>query len=72
MIVASHLSKRYPGGYEALKEVSFEISAGQMALITGHSGAGKSTLVKLIASIERPTSGSLVVSGQNLSSLRRR
>ncbi len=71
MIVASHLSKRYPGGYEALKEVSFEISAGQMALITGHSGAGKTTLVKLIAAIERPTSGSLVVNGQNLSALRR-
>ena len=71
MIVASNLSKRYPGGHEAVKDVSFTIEAGQMVLITGHSGAGKSTLVKLIASIERPTSGSLVVSGQNLSSLRR-
>lgn len=71
MIVASNLTKRYPGGYEAVRDVSFEISAGQMALITGHSGAGKTTLVKLIASIERPTSGSLVVNGQNLAALRR-
>ncbi|MBK7416703.1 MAG: cell division ATP-binding protein FtsE [Dechloromonas sp.] len=71
MIVASNLSKRYPGGFEALKEISFEITAGQMVFITGHSGAGKTTLVKLIASIERPTSGSLVVNGQNLSALRR-
>ena len=71
MIVASNLSKRYPGGYEAIKDVSFAIEAGRMFLITGHSGAGKSTLVKLIASIERPTSGSLVVNGQNLSALRR-
>ncbi|UCV11251.1 cell division ATP-binding protein FtsE [Dechloromonas denitrificans] len=71
MIVASNLTKRYPGGYEAVKDVSFRISAGEMVFITGHSGAGKSTLVKLIASIERPTSGSLVVNGQNLSSLRR-
>jgi len=71
MIVASNLTKRYPGGYEAVKEVSFEISAGQMVFITGHSGAGKTTLVKLIASIERPTSGSLVVNGQNLAALRR-
>lgn len=71
MIVADHLTKRYPGGYEAVKEVSFTIDAGQMVFITGHSGAGKTTLVKLIASIERPTSGSLVVNGQNLSALRR-
>jgi cell division transport system ATP-binding protein len=71
MIVASNLCKRYPGGYDALRELSFEIEDGQMVFITGHSGAGKTTLVKLIASIERPTSGSLVVNGQNLSALRR-
>ncbi|MDD2743848.1 MAG: cell division ATP-binding protein FtsE [Rhodocyclaceae bacterium] len=71
MIVASSLSKRYPGGFEAVKDVSFQISAGQMVFITGHSGAGKTTLVKLIASLERPTSGSLLVNGQNLSALRR-
>ena len=71
MIVASNLSKRYPGGYEAIRDVSFAIEAGQMVLITGHSGAGKSTLVKLIAAVERPTSGSLVVNGQNVAALRR-
>ncbi|MGE5493224.1 MAG: cell division ATP-binding protein FtsE [Actinomycetota bacterium] len=71
MIVASNLTKRYPGGYEAVKEVSFEIDAGEMVFITGHSGAGKTTLVKLIASVERPTLGSLVVNGQNLSALRK-
>jgi len=71
MIVASNLSKRYPGGFEAVRDVSFEIEAGQMVLITGHSGAGKTTLVKLISTIERPTSGSLVVNGQNLSAMRR-
>jgi len=70
MIVASNLTKRYPGGFEALKGVSFEIAAGDLVFITGHSGAGKTTLVKLIAAIERPTSGSLVVNGQNLSALR--
>ena len=69
MIVASNLSKRYPGGFEAVKDVSFQIEAGQMVLITGHSGAGKTTLVKLMSTIEKPTSGSLVVNGQNLSAM---
>ncbi|MFN4324688.1 MAG: cell division ATP-binding protein FtsE [Azonexus sp.] len=71
MIEASNLTKRYPGGLEAVKDASFRIDAGQMVLITGHSGAGKTTLVKLISTIERPTSGSLVVNGQNLTALRR-
>ncbi len=71
MIEASNLSKRYPGGLEAVKDASFRIDGGQMVLITGHSGAGKTTLVKLISTIERPTSGSLVVNGQNLTALRR-
>lgn len=71
MISCSRLTKRYPGGHEALKEISFEISAGEMVFITGHSGAGKTTLVKLVGAMERPTSGSLVVNGQNLAALRR-
>lgn len=71
MIVASDLGKRYPGGFEALAGVSFSIEAGRMVFITGHSGAGKTTLIKLVASIERPTTGSLVVNGQNLAALRR-
>ena len=71
MIVASNLTKSYPGGRDAVSDVSFTIDAGQMVLITGHSGAGKSTLVKLIASLERPTAGSLVVNGQNIAALRR-
>ena len=70
MISASAVSKRYPEGLEALKEVSFEIAAGEMVFITGHSGAGKSTLFRLLAAIERPTSGSIVINGQNLAALR--
>jgi cell division transport system ATP-binding protein len=71
MISASTVTKRYPEGLEAIKDVSFEISAGEMVFITGHSGAGKSTLFRLLAAIERPTSGSIVVNGQNLAALRK-
>lgn len=71
MIVANNLTKRYPGGFEALRDVSFEITAGQMVFITGHSGAGKTTLVKLVSTVERPTSGSLLLNGQNLTALGR-
>jgi cell division transport system ATP-binding protein len=66
MISANAVSKRYPEGLQALSDVSFEITAGEMVFITGHSGAGKSTLFRLLAAIERPTSGSIVVNGQNL------
>lgn len=69
MISASALTKRYSEGLEALKNVSFEIGDGEMIFITGHSGAGKSTLFKLMAAIERPSSGSIVVNGQNLAAL---
>ncbi|MDR2613914.1 MAG: ATP-binding cassette domain-containing protein [Candidatus Accumulibacter sp.] len=71
MISASAVGKRYPQGLEALKDVSFEIEDGEMVFITGHSGAGKSTLFRLLAAIEKPTSGSIVVDGQNLAALRR-
>lgn len=71
MISFSQVCKRYPNGFEALKNVNFTLEAGEMALITGHSGAGKTTLLRLIAAIERPTSGSIIVNGQNVSALKR-
>jgi cell division transport system ATP-binding protein len=67
----SAVAKRYPGGQEALKDVSFSIEAGELVFLTGRSGAGKSTLLKLIPAIERPTSGSVIVNGQNVASLKR-
>ena len=71
MIRFDRVTKRYPGGYEALKDVSLEIAAGEMVFLTGHSGAGKSTLIKLIAAIERPTAGSVLVNQQNVGKMRR-
>jgi cell division transport system ATP-binding protein len=69
LITLSGVTKRYPTGFEALKEISLEIGEGEFVLVTGHSGAGKSTLLKLIAGIERATSGSVVVGGQNVGKL---
>ncbi|GAB4121033.1 MAG: cell division ATP-binding protein FtsE [Sideroxydans sp.] len=71
MIEFNQVCKRYPGGHEALRDISFAVGKGELVYLTGHSGAGKSTLLKLIAAIERPTSGSAVVLGQNLRALRR-
>jgi cell division transport system ATP-binding protein len=71
LVSFSAVAKRYPGGQEALKSVTFSIDAGELAFVTGRSGAGKSTLLKLIAAIERPTSGSVIVNGQNVGALTR-
>ena len=70
MIKFDHVTKRYPGSNEALTNVSFTIEAGEMVFVTGHSGAGKSTLLKLIAAIERPTSGTVLIANQNISQLK--
>ena len=72
MITFDHVFKRYPNGREALSDLSFEVAAGEILFLTGHSGAGKSTLLKLIALIERPTRGQLIVNGQNVSGVGRR
>lgn len=70
MIKFDNVTKRYPGGFEAIKDVSFEIAQGEFAFITGHSGAGKTTLLKLAAAIERPTTGSIIINGQNVGKMR--
>lgn len=72
MIRFDNVSKRYPGGFEALTDVNLELEHGSMAFLTGHSGAGKSTLLKLVALIERVTRGQLYVDGQNVTRIGRR
>jgi cell division transport system ATP-binding protein len=72
MIVFDRVSKRYPNGRDALSSVTFEVHTGEMVFLTGRSGAGKSTVLKLIALLERPTRGTVVVGGRNTSTLRAR
>lgn len=71
MIELSDVTKRYPGGHEAVSNLSLTIAQGELVFLTGHSGAGKSTLLKLIAAIERPTTGNVVVNGQNVGRMKR-
>ena len=57
MIQFEQVSKTYPGGHAALKNLSFKIDKGEMIFLAGHSGAGKSTILKLIAGITKPSEG---------------
>jgi len=71
MIRFDNVSKRYPGGHQALNQVNFELGDGEMAFLTGRSGAGKSTLLKLIMLMERANQGQIVVNGKNIGRLPR-
>ncbi len=69
MIQFHNITKRYPGGFEALNNVTLSMPAGEMAFLTGHSGAGKSTLLKIISLIEKPTRGQAILNKINLNTL---
>ncbi len=71
MIKFDAVSKRYPGGHEALSQISFHLAKGEIAFLTGHSGAGKSTLLKLIMLMEKASTGQVFVNNQNLNRLSR-
>jgi len=72
MIRFDNVTKHYDGARDALSRVSFEVPAGELAFLTGRSGAGKSTVLKLLALIEHPTRGQVLVDGRHLGSLKGR
>ena len=74
MIELKNLCKTYPsavGDVEALRDINITIEDGEIFGIIGLSGAGKSTLVRCINLLERPTSGSVIIDGQDITTLPR-
>ncbi len=71
LIELTNATKVYDGGGAqiGLSDVTLSIPAGQFAAIMGPSGSGKSTLLNLIAGLDRPTSGTILVDGVNVGSL---
>ena len=71
MIDIAHVSKVYSRGLYALRDLSLTIESGEFVFLTGASGAGKSTLLRLLLREEMPTTGEVVVNGQDLAFLKR-
>jgi len=60
------VDKEYPGGVRALREVSIEIPDGDQVAVVGPSGSGKTTMLTVLGTLERPTSGTVEVSGHDV------
>lgn len=69
MIELKGLGKTYPNGVTALRDINITVNDGEIFGIIGLSGAGKSTLIRCINYLERPTSGEVIIDGQNLGEL---
>ncbi|NYE63628.1 cell division transport system ATP-binding protein [Duganella sp. 1224] len=70
MIEFRNVSKQYSSEVSALRDVSFTIAKGELVFLAGPSGAGKSTLMKMIAAMERPSAGQVIVNGQDISRIK--
>lgn len=72
MIEINGVSKEYSKGVAALNDVSVKIEQGEFVFVVGDSGSGKSTLIRLILKELEPTSGTIIVNGQNLQRMKHR
>ncbi len=69
MLHLQQLSKTYKTGDKALNDVTLEVPGGQVLALIGPSGAGKSTLIRCINRLVEPTSGNVILDGQNITKL---
>ena len=70
-IIFENVSKEYTMGevrIPVLKDINFRIPAGDLCVVFGPSGSGKTTMLNLICGIDRPTSGKIIVGGEDISS----
>lgn len=72
LLYLDHVSKKYPGDYVALDDITLQITAGEFVSIIGVSGAGKSTLLKMIYAEESPSDGEVYLNGRPVSAIKRR
>jgi sulfate transport system ATP-binding protein len=68
-IVVRNVSKRF-GDFTALDDVSLEVTGGSLTALLGPSGSGKSTLLRIIAGLEQPDAGEILISGEDATALR--
>jgi putative ABC transport system ATP-binding protein len=69
VVELTHAVKEYPGGVRALDDVSLRIEQGELIAIVGPSGSGKSTLLNLMGTLDRPTTGTVAISGHDVAGL---
>lgn len=65
-LVLEHVAKQYAGGHWALRDVSFEVADGELLVVLGPSGCGKTTLLRLVAGLEEPSTGEIVLGDRPL------
>ena len=70
IVRVAHVSKTYPGGTTALRDVNFEVGRGEFVFVMGPSGSGKTTLLRLLLRHELPSEGKIQVLGHDLAAMR--